>query len=462
MTCDLTRGKPLRMIIRFVIPVLLGLLLQQVYSIVDTAIVGHALGVMALGGVGATGAMNYLILGFCGGLCVGMAIPLAQTFGAGDYRRLRVYVANCVWLGIALSVLMLVITLPLCRPLLTVMGTQPEQLEYAFDYIFIIFCGIPAVILYNMGACVLRSLGDSKSPIWFLALASVINIVLDFLSIYGLHMGVAGAATATVVSQLVSGLLCIWYIKKRFPILQMSKEEWAFDRDASLHLLSMGVPVGLQCSITAIGSVILQTAVNSLGAVCVSGVATSAKIYQLFACPYDALGMTATNYVGQNFGAGKFDRIRRGVGASMLIGLVYCVVHILLMQFCLQYAMLLFMSAEEMQLVLPYTQMIARIEAYSAPLLLAVNVLRLSIQGMGYSRLALVAGLMEMIARTLMGAWAVPKFGFIAACLASPLAWLLADLFLIPAFFGCLRAREENAQAVRAMQQADEAAEQNS
>ena len=172
--------------------------------------------------------------------------------------------------------------------------------------------------------------------------------------------------------------------------------------------------------------------------------------------------MTATNYVGQNFGAGKFDRIRRGVGASMLIGLVYCVVHILLMQFCLQYAMLLFMSAEEMQLVLPYTQMIARIEAYSAPLLLAVNVLRLSIQGMGYSRLALVAGLMEMIARTLMGAWAVPKLGFIAACLASPLAWLLADLFLIPAFFGCLRAREENAQTVRAMQQADEAAEQNS
>ena len=183
MTHDLTTGKPLRDIWQFAIPVLFGLLLQQVYSLVDTAIVGHALGVMALGGVGATGSVNFLVIGFCGGLCTGMAIPLAQAFGAGDYRQLRRYVAGCVWLGIAMSALLLALTLPTTRALLKLMGTPEEQMGYAYDYIFIIFIGIPATILYNMGACVLRSLGDSKSPVWFLAIASVINIVLDLLTV---------------------------------------------------------------------------------------------------------------------------------------------------------------------------------------------------------------------------------------------------------------------------------------
>ena len=211
MTHDLTTGKPLRDIWQFAVPVLFGLLLQQVYSLVDTAIVGHALGVMALGGVGATGSVNFLVIGFCGGLCTGMAIPLAQAFGAGDYRQLRRYVAGCVWLGIAMSALLLALTLPTTRALLKLMGTPEEQMGYAYDYIFIIFIGIPATILYNMGACVLRSLGDSKSPVWFLAIASVINIVLDLLTVCVLGMGVAGAAIATVVSQLGSGVLCVWY-----------------------------------------------------------------------------------------------------------------------------------------------------------------------------------------------------------------------------------------------------------
>ena len=169
MTQDLTVGKPLLRVWQFAVPVLFGLLLQQVYSLVDTAIVGHALGVMALGGVGATGSVNFLVLGFCGGLCTGMAIPLAQSFGAGEYHQLRRYVAGCVWLGLIMSALLLAVTLPATRGLLRLMGTPAEQMDYAFDYIFIIFVGIPTTILYNMGACVLRALGDSKSPVWFLA-----------------------------------------------------------------------------------------------------------------------------------------------------------------------------------------------------------------------------------------------------------------------------------------------------
>ena len=322
-------------------------------------------------------------------------------------------------------------------------------MDYAFDYIFIIFVGIPTTILYNMGACVLRALGDSKSPVWFLAAASAINIVLDLLTVCVLGMGVAGAAIATVVSQLGSGLLCVAYLKKRFPILHMEKDDWKTSRPEAMRLLGMGVPVGLQFSITAIGSVILQSAVNSLGAVCVSGVAVAGKIYTLLACPFDALAMAATNFTGQNLGAGKYDRIKQGTYACMFIGILYCVLFVLIAQFGTRYLALLFMNADEAASVMDYTQQLSVAFAYATPLLLAVNVLRLSIQGMGYSRLSLISGLLEMLARTVVSLWAVPAFGFDAACLASPFAWLLADCFLIPAFYGCLNARRRQAARVR-------------
>ena len=437
------------MVLQFTIPVLLGLLLQQVYSVVDTAIVGHALGVMALGGVGATSSVNYLVIGFCTGLCTGMAIPVAQAFGANDVRQLRRYIGNCVWLCVIVSAVLLALTLPACRLLLTAMGTPEEEMSYAFDYIFVIFIGIPAVILYNMGACVLRALGDSRSPVWFLAIASLINIVLDLLTVCVLDWGVRGAAVATVVSQAVSGVLCVWYMRRRFPVLRMEKDDWQLRRREASRLLGMGVPVGLQCSITAIGSVILQTAVNSLGAICVAGVAAATKLFQLFCCPYDALAMAATNFVGQNLGAGKYDRIRQGIFACCLLGVVYCAVHFLLAQFGTPYAILLFIRPEEAEAVLPFAWKMCRMDAYFGLFLMLVNVLRLSIQGMGYSRLSLLSGVLEMVARIFISVWAVPQFGFAAACMANPLAWVLANCFLIPGVFKCLEARRRQAERVR-------------
>lgn len=449
MTHDLTSGKPLKMVLQFTIPVLLGLLLQQVYSVVDTAIVGHALGVMALGGVGATSSVNYLVIGFCTGLCTGMAIPVAQAFGANDVRQLRRYIGNCVWLCVIVSAVLLALTLPACRLLLTAMGTPEEEMAYAFDYIFVIFIGIPAVILYNMGACVLRALGDSRSPVWFLAIASLINIVLDLLTVCVLDWGVRGAAVATVVSQAVSGVLCVWYMRRHFPVLRMEKDDWRLRSREASRLLGMGVPVGLQCSITAIGSVILQTAVNSLGAICVAGVAAATKLFQLFCCPYDALAMAATNFVGQNLGAGKYDRIRQGIFACCLLGVIYCAVHFLLAQFGTPYAILLFIRPEEAEAVLPFAWKMCRMDAYFGLFLMLVNVLRLSIQGMGYSRLSLLSGVLEMVARIFISVWAVPQFGFAAACMANPLAWVLANCFLIPGVFKCLEARRRQAERVR-------------
>ena len=229
----------------------------------------------------------------------------------------------------------------------------------------------------------------------------------------------------------------------------MEKDDWKTSRPEAMRLLGMGVPVGLQFSITAIGSVILQSAVNSLGAVCVSGVAVAGKIYTLLACPFDALAMAATNFTGQNLGAGKYDRIKQGTYACMFIGILYCVLFVLIAQFGTRYLALLFMNADEAASVMDYTQQLSVAFAYATPLLLAVNVLRLSIQGMGYSRLSLMSGLLEMLARTVVSLWAVPAFGFDAACLASPFAWLLADCFLIPAFYGCLNARRRQAARVR-------------
>ena len=449
MTQDLTTGRPLARIWAFTIPMLVGLLLQQVYSLVDTAIVGRVLGVMALGGVGATGSVNFLVIGFCSGLCTGMAIPLAQAFGAGDEQALRRYVAGCFWNGVALSALLLAVTLPLCRPLLTAMATPAEQMDYAFDYIFVIFIGMPATILYNMCACVLRALGDSKSPLRFLAIASGINIVLDLLTVWGLGMGVRGAAIATVVSQLGSGALCLLYMKKHFPILRMTREDWRFRKEEALRLLGMGVPVGLQFSITAIGTILVQSAVNALGAIYVSGVAVGSKLTQLYCCPYDALAMSASNFTGQNLGAGKYDRIRQGAYACILLGAIYSVFQFLITQFGTRYAILLFAAPEEAARVLPYAQQLSSMDAYFALALLLVDVLRLSIQGMGYSRLSLLSGLLEMTARTVVSLWAIPRYGYTAACLANASAWVLADCFLIPAFYGCLRARCRQAERVR-------------
>lgn len=244
MTKDLTTGSPLKLIITFTFPAFLGMLFQQFYNVVDTIIVGKLLGIGPLAGVGATGSLNFMVLGFCMGICNGFAIPVAQKFGAGDQVELRKFVANSLWL---VAIIALVLTVPVCvycRPILRVMNTPEDVFEYAYQYIFIIFLGIPAALLYNILAAILRSLGDSKTPVLFLALSSVLNIGLDIISIKLWGMGVDGTALATVISQGVSGVICFFYMKKRFTVLQMSREERRPDRAKMKRLCYMGHPHG--------------------------------------------------------------------------------------------------------------------------------------------------------------------------------------------------------------------------
>ena len=273
MARDLTTGSPMRLIWSFALPTLFGMLFQQFYNMMDTMIVGQLLGASALASVGSTSSINFFVIGFCMGVCNGFAIPVAQRMGAGDYSQMRRCVANAGWLSALFAVVLTVFTGLFCRTILTVMRTPEDIFDGAYWYILIIFLGIPTTFLYNLLAAVIRALGDSKTPVYFLAISSVLNIALDLLLILYCHAGVAGAALATVISQGVSGLACLVFMVKRFPILHMTAEERRLDGRTCRTLCLMGIPMGLQYSITAIGSIVLQSAVNGLGSRYVASVA---------------------------------------------------------------------------------------------------------------------------------------------------------------------------------------------
>ena len=441
---DLTVGSPMKLILSFMLPLLFGLLFQQFYSMVDTVVVGKFLGVDALAGVGSTGSINFMVLGLCNGICAGFAIPVAQKFGQKDFEGLRRFVGNMIWLGTVIALIVTLATTTLCASILRWMDTPEETFSFAYDYIWVIFLGIPATMLYNLLSGVIRSLGDSKTPLAFLILSSLLNVALDVLFIVLFRMGVAGAGWATLLSQLISGLMCLGFIIKRFPLLHLGREDLQFRWVYARHLLNMGLPMGLQYSITAIGSILLQTAVNGLGANAMAAVTAGSKVYMLCACPYDAIGTTAATYAGQNLGAGKPERVHQGVRACTVLGVVYAAGIFLAMYFLGSQLCLMFLDTKDAAAVAAIgtlsRQFLLTNLAFFVPLLF-VNLLRFTIQGLGFSEFAVFAGVFEMVARGVFGLCLVPWLGFPAVCFASPAAWVMADLFLFPAYYACMKKR---------------------
>ena len=391
MTKDMTKGSPFKLILGFAFPMLLGMLFQQFYNLVDTMIVGKTLGVSALAGVGATGSINFMIIGFCMGICNGFAIPVAQQFGAGKYSELRKYVFNGYICSAVFAVVMTALSVVFCAPILRLLNTPDDIFMHAYNYIVIIFAGIPTVFLYNIVSGIIRSLGDSKTPVYFLVLSSVINIVLDFILIIYAKMGVAGAGIATVISQLVSGVGCTIYMYKKFDILKANRQENVVRKRYVVNLCYIGVPMGLQYSITAIGSTILQAAVNGLGSSYVAAMTAGSKMFNFTCCPFDALGSTMATYGGQNVGAGKIDRLGKGIRAAMIIGAVYSVVALVVLFFTTDYNALLFVDAAEVEIIRLTRRFILASALFYIPLT-GVNVYRFCIQGMGYSVFAILAG----------------------------------------------------------------------
>lgn len=434
MTKNMTAGSPMKLILGFSIPLFFGFLFQQFYSLVDIVIVGRFLGKENLAAVGATNSINFLIIGFCMGVCSGFSIPVSHKFGAGDHSGLRRYVANCVWLSLVFAAIMTLLTTCLCRQILTWMRTPEDIIDGSYSYIWLIFLGIPVTFLYNMTAGVIRALGDSKTPVIFLVMSSFLNIALDLFFIMNLGLGVRGAALATVISQGVSGTCCLLFIIKKFEILQIQKEEWTPDRHMMRVLCGMGVPMGLQYSVTAIGSVILQSATNTLGSDAVAAVTAAGRINGFLACPFDAMGSTMATYGGQNVGAGRLDRVEQGLKSCILLGAGYSIIALCVSIFLGRPLATLFVDVSEAAIIDNVRMMMICSTAFYFPLAL-VNIIRFLIQGMGFPTFAILAGVFEMIARSLAGLVMVPLFGFVGVAMGSPTAWVLADAFLIPAYF---------------------------
>ena len=431
---DMTSGSPMKMILSFTFPIFIGNVFQQFYNMADAVIVGKFVGTKALAAVGSTGTIMFLIYGFVVGMTAGFTVLTAQKFGAGDMRAMRQTVAGASILSLIVGVILTAAFMILMKPWLMAMNTPADIFADAYAYIMIVSAGILAQMLYNLLASVLRALGNSKVPLYFLILSALLNIVLDLVLIIVFHMGAAGAAVATVVSQGVSGLLCLVYIVKCVPVLRMSRDDWR----PSGHLLKtqmrIGIPMALQYSITAIGTMMVQSSLNILGSTLVAAYTAAGKIEQVVSQAYVALGTTLATYSAQNIGAGDVPRIRRGFRATTWIGVIYSFAAAALVMMVGKYMTYLFVS-EDVELIMDSVDLYLKCVGIMFIPLAIVNIYRNGIQGLGYGLLPMMAGVAELVGRGVMSVIAAQQKSYLGVCLASPAAWVLAAALLIGMYF---------------------------
>lgn len=430
---DMTVGSPLRQITKFALPLILGYILQQMYLVIDAAIVGRWIGVGALAAVGASSSIMFLVMGFCNGACAGFAIPVAQSFGAKDYSKMRLYVANAVRISAVMATVVTLLSLMFCRRILQMVNTPADIFHDAYIFLMLQFAAIPLTFGFNLFSGQIRALGNSRQPFYFLITSAVVNVLLDVVLILGCGLGVAGAGIATWLSQALSVILCLWYIRKHMQLLIPKGDERRFDNKRTSILLNNGVPMGLQFSITGIGIILLQSANNALGTTCVAAFTASMRIKYLFTCVFENIGVAMATYCGQNLGARRMDRVTKGVKDAITLMLIYFVFTFALIYPFADWMMRLFVDSGEAEVVGRAAQFM-RIANYFYPALGLLTILRYSIQGLGFSNLSMLSGVMEMIARCGVSLWLVPALAWTGVCLGDPVAWCMADLFLIPAF----------------------------
>jgi putative MATE family efflux protein len=441
MVRDMTKGKPFPIIIRFCIPILLGSLFQQLYNLADAAIIGRFVGMDEMGAVLSTGSLHFLVIGFVIGLTTGFSIPISQSFGAGDVSEMRRRVANAFYLCGIFAVALALVTVAFVRQLLEIMQTPAATIDAAYDYIVILFGSIPIIMAYNILAALMRALGNSKAPLFFLMLSCALNIILDLVFIVGFDWGTSGAGWATTVSMGFATIMCIFYISRNFPVLISTREERKFCRKRCMKLIENGVPMALQFSITAIGSVIIQRAVNGFGEIVVSAIGMAARIQIFVMQPMEALGITMATFCAQNLGAGKLHRIKAGIRVSMLAVLIYSVFAGLVIIFLGRHIAVLFVGsgAENLDYALNYIRQFQLVNGSLYWLLGVLFILRNTVQGLGYSRVTVFAGVGELAARAGVAFLLVPLFGFNAVCFANPTAWLFADILLVIIFAASIK-----------------------
>ena len=431
---DMTKGSPTRIILGFTLPLFLGNVFQQFYNMADTIIVGQFVGTGALAAVGSTGTIMFLITGFATGLGTGFTILTAQRFGAGDMKGMRRSVFTAAVLTVIVSVLVTAVSVIFMHPLLDLMQTPADIYDDAYDYIIVIMWGLAAQMLYNLLSALLRAIGNSKMPLYFLILAAALNVVLDLVFIINFQMGTAGAAYATVISQGISGLLCLLYIVKAVPIFRLSRRDMVMDGKMMAEQLKVGLPMALQFSITAIGSIMVQTSLNMLGSTLVAAYTAAGKIEQILTQAYTALGTAMANYSAQNVGAGDIPRIRQGFRAATIWGSVYSVAAGVLIMTVGKYLTYLFVSEDAAMLLDSVDLYLKCIGFFFIPLNI-VNAYRNGLQGLGYGLLPMTAGVAELAGRGVIAVISARYSSYFGICMAGPAAWVLAGGLLVVLYF---------------------------
>jgi putative MATE family efflux protein len=442
MEKDMTTGSPGKMIFNFTMPIFIGNIFQQFYNMADTVIVGKFVGNAALAAVGACGTLAFLIIGFLQGVTAGFTVVTAQHYGAGNMKAMKKSVASGAVLTLIVSVILTVLSMISMSKVLHLMNTPSDMYGEAYGYIMVLCGGIIAQALYNYLASVLRALGDSKRPLYFLVIAALLNIVLDLVFIIIFRLGAAGAAYATVIAQGISGILCLFYIGKMVPALHLHKEDWEMNGSLIGWQLKIGLPMAFQYSITAIGTIVVQSCLNILGSTAAAGFAAASKIEQVFSQAYVALGTTMATYCAQNMGAGKYTRIRKGFKNATLMGFAYAIVTGVIIFFGGKYMTVFFVS-ENLDQIMGYVDIYLRCVSVSFLPLVIVNLYRNGIQGMGYGLLPMTAGIAELIGRS-GAALIASHFGsYMGICLASPAAWVLAGTLLIVMYFKIMKGKKD-------------------
>lgn len=438
MTNDMTNGRPLGIIVRFMIPMCLGNIFQQLYNLADSIIAGQFIGVDALAAIGATSALMFFVTGWLQGLASGFAILVAQWFGAKKLDVMRHYVAMSIYLMAAFSVVMTVGLEIANIPILHLMNSPDNLIGDIGAYMGVIYAGLFVTSAYNFLAAVLRALGDSKSPLYFLMISAAINVVLDIVFIVQFDMGVAGCAYATVIAQAISALLCLIYVIKKFPILHLKREDFRISARSMAKLLGLGIPMGLQFSITALGTIIVQGAVNVYGAVYIAGFSAASKMQNIIATVFASFGATVATFVGQNRGAGKMDRVRSGVRCTQWMILGWSAVMMAAIYLFGKYMVLLFISSSEKQ-VIDAAVIYFRTVAWCYPFLGCIFLYRNALQGMGNGIVPMLGGVFELLARAGIVFIVSGRTGFAGVCLTDPAAWIAALIPLVPFYFYAMR-----------------------
>lgn len=434
MMKNMTEGKPYRLILTFMIPVLFGGLFQNFYNIVDSMIVGRYIGVEALASVGSTTHLIFFVNGWIMGMTSGFAIMISQRYGAKDEKGLKHYVAMSVWLCVIMSVVLTIALLIFNEKLLRLVNTPADIFGMTKGYVTIMFAGIPVTIVYNMLSAIARALGDSKTPLYFLVISSVLNVGLDLLFVAVLHIGVEGAALATVLAQCVAAILSLFYVWKKYEIIHFQKEHSHWNGQSVWKLMQMGVPMGLQFSITAIGGLIVQSSLNMLGATYIAAYSAANKIQNLVLQAFPSLGSAVATYVGQNYGAGRIDRIKRGVKTSVILCGSYSLIVMIAAYFFLAPAVQIFVDDPTGQIQEISRQMFQICLWFYFPLGL-IFIYRNALQGLGNGIVPMLGGVFELLARAVAIAVLFQPLQFVGICITDPAAWVSALIPLVPYYY---------------------------